>query len=122
MVQPSPPPPRPKAQRHELAQLPAEAAPAAARRYDLDADLLLESVELVAYADPVPADGPCIFTGRAAIYVGDDDSFDDGKGHLLMRDLPMGVCDKTAEALSALGREDLTITASTWHYAGDGCC
>ncbi|MAQ18607.1 MAG: SAM-dependent methyltransferase [Sandaracinus sp.] len=93
-----------------------------ARRYDLDADLLLESVELVAYADPVPADGPCIFTGRAAIYVGDDDSFDDGKGHLLMRDLPMGVCDKTAEALSALGREDLTITASTWHYAGDGCC
>ena len=39
-----------------------------------------------------------------------------------MRDLPMGVCDKTAAALSALGREDLTITASTWHYAGDGCC
>lgn len=51
-----------------------------------------------------------------------EDTFDDGKGHVLLRDLPMGVCDKTAEALSSLGREDLTITGSTWHYAGDGGC
>ncbi|MBO6937807.1 MAG: arsenosugar biosynthesis arsenite methyltransferase ArsM [Deltaproteobacteria bacterium] len=91
-------------------------------RYRLDADLLLESVEVVAFADPIPDDGPCIFTGKTAIYVGTEDAFDDGKGHVLLRDLPMGVCDKTAEALSSLGREDLTITGSTWHYAGDGCC
>lgn len=91
-------------------------------RYGLDTDLLLESVEVVAVKDPLPADGPCIFTGRAAIYVGDQTHFDDGKGHVLTRDLPMGVCDKTAAALAALARTDLVLTEPTWHYAGDGCC
>lgn len=92
------------------------------RRYALQSDLLLESVEVVAIKDPVPGDGACIFTGRTAIYVGEDDAFDDGKGHSISRDLPLGVCDKTAAALLALGREDLIVTDSTWHYAGDGCC
>lgn len=92
------------------------------QRYGLDADLLLESVEVAAIKDPIPGDGPCIFTGRAAVYVGSDAHFDDGKGHVLSRDLPMGVCDKTADALTALGRDDLVVTAPTWHYSGDGCC
>ncbi len=91
-------------------------------RYGLDEDLLLESVDVCAVKIPLPADGPCIFTGRAAIYSGPDPTFDDGKGHVLIRDLPLGVCDKTAAALASLGREDITITESTWHYAGDGCC
>ena len=47
---------------------------------------------------------------------------DDGKGHVLARDLPMPVCDKTANALAALGHSDLTVTGSTWHYTGGGCC
>jgi len=93
-----------------------------ARRYDLDEDILLESVEVVAVADPVPADGPCIFTGRTAIYLGDEPTLDDGKGHVLVRDVPLGVCDKTARALEELDRRDLVVTASTWHYPGDGCC
>jgi len=92
------------------------------KRYRLDENLLLESIEAVAIKDPVPDDGPCIFTGRSVIYVGEDDQFDDGKGHLMSRDMPLGVCDKTAGALERLGRDDLVITASTWHYAGDGCC
>ncbi len=92
------------------------------RRYDLTEDLLLQSVEVVAIKDPIPGDGPCIFTGRAAIYVGEEEHFDDGHGHLLARDLPMGVCDKTAAALESLGRTDLVVTAPTWHYSGDGCC
>ena len=92
------------------------------RRYDLEEHLLLESVEAVAIKDPIPADGPCIFTGRTAIYVGEHDHFDDGKGHLISRDLPLGVCDKTASALARLRRDDLVITPPTWHYAGDGCC
>lgn len=92
------------------------------RRYRLEEDLLLESVEVVAIKDPVPADGPCIFTGRTAIYVGEEEAFDDGKGHQLVRDVPLGVCDKTADALEALGRDDLVVTAPTWHYPGDGCC
>jgi len=92
------------------------------RRYGLDENLLLESVDVVAIKDPVPDDGPCIFTGRSAIFVGDGESFDDGKGHVLVRDVPAGVCDKTAHALESLGRDDLVITAPTWHYGGDGCC
>ena len=91
-------------------------------RYGLDEDLLLESVEVAAIKDPIPEDGPCVFTGRVAIYVGEQALFDDGKGHILQRDLPLGVCDKTARNLAALGREDIVVTDSTWHYAGDGCC
>ncbi len=91
-------------------------------RYGLDENLLLQSVEVCAIRDAVADDGPCVFTGRTAIYSGPEPSFDDGRGHLLVRDLPLGVCDKTAANLAALGRPDLTVTESTWHYAGDGCC
>jgi len=91
-------------------------------RYNLDEHLLLESVEVCAIKDPVPADGPCIFTGCTAIYFGKEDHFDDNKGHILLRDLPVGICDKTAKALRSLGRDDLQITESTHHYNGGGCC
>lgn len=91
-------------------------------RYGLDADLMLESVEVCASRVPVPADGPCIFTGRVAIWVGAEERFDDGLGHVMQRDVPMPVCDKTAAALAALGRDDLVVTESTWHHAGGGCC
>lgn len=92
------------------------------KRYNLDDHLILESVEVAAIKDPIPSDGPCIFTGRTATYVGSDEFFDDKKGHTLTRDMPLGVCDKTAKALGRLEREDIVITGSTWHYAGDGCC
>lgn len=91
-------------------------------RYDLQETILLESVEVAAVKDPVASDGPCIFTGRTAIYIGADGVFDDGHGHLMQRDLPLGVCDKTAKRLARLGRDDLVLTPPTWHYAGDGCC
>ena len=83
---------------------------------------MLESVEICAIKDPIPSDGACIFTGCTATYFGDDETFDDGKGHVLVKDLPLSVCDKTAKALSALGREDIYLTGSTWHYQGGGCC
>ena len=91
-------------------------------RYGLDAHLLLESIEFCAYNVPVPDDGPCIFTGRVALFTGDAESFDDGQGHDIQRDVPLPVCDKTAAALASLGRDDLTITEPTWHYGGGGCC
>lgn len=91
-------------------------------RYDLEKSALLESIEVAAIKDPIPADGPCIFTGRAAIYFGSDDSFNDGAGHILMRDWPLAVCDKTAKALEALGRDDIRLTPSTYFYDGGGCC
>ena len=90
--------------------------------YQLKDDLLLETVEVAAFKVPTPQDGACIFTGRTAIYSGTEEFFNDGKGHLLHQNLPLPVCDKTALALESLGREDLHVTPSTWHYQGGGCC
>ena len=47
----------------------------------------------------MPADGPCVFTGKAAIYYGDSDYFDDGVGHTLLKNQPLAICDKTAGQL-----------------------
>jgi hypothetical protein len=33
----------------------------------------------------MPADGPCVFTGKAAIYYGKKTIFDDKKGHTLLK-------------------------------------
>lgn len=90
--------------------------------YGTDRLIVIESVEVCAIKDPMPADGPCVFTGKTATYFGNDEFFDDGKGHLLLYNRPVAVCDKTAAALNALGRDDLYITESTWFYDGGGCC
>ncbi len=84
--------------------------------------ILIDSVEICAIKDPMPADGPCVFTGRSAIYFGMDPIFDDRKGHLMTPNQPLAVCDKTAAALLGLGRDDLHVSASTWFYDGGGCC
>ena len=90
--------------------------------YDVDNPIYIESVEVCAIKDPMPADGPCVFTGKAAIYHGNEAHFDDGKGHVLQVNQPMSVCDKTAAALTNLGLNDIYITESTWFYDGGGCC
>lgn len=92
------------------------------RHYPTDRVIYIESVEICAIKDPMPADGPCVFTGRTAIYFGDDDYFDDDKGHFLTRNQPLSVCDKTAGALAALGRSDIYLSAPTYFYDGGGCC
>jgi SAM-dependent methyltransferase len=84
--------------------------------------IMLDSVEVCAIKDPMPADGPCIFTGRCAIYYGDELCFDDGNGHSLTPNQPLAVCDKTADALLSLGRPDLYVSPPTWFYDGGGCC
>jgi ubiquinone/menaquinone biosynthesis C-methylase UbiE len=91
-------------------------------RHGLDENLILETIEVCAFKVPVPEDGPCIFTGRQAIYAGPDASFDDGQGHLFQPGIPLPVCDKTARALAALRRDDFIITEPTWHSTGGGCC
>ncbi|MFG0329768.1 MAG: arsenosugar biosynthesis arsenite methyltransferase ArsM [Phycisphaerales bacterium] len=90
--------------------------------FGVDEPLLLETIEVAAFKVPVPDDGPCVFTGRYAVYAGPDERFDDGRGHVLERGLPLPVCDKTAGALAALGDPNLLVTESTWHYGGGGCC
>ena len=90
--------------------------------YPTKENLYIESVEVCAIKDPMPEDGACIFTGKAGIYFGNDDFFDDNKGHILLQNQPLSVCDKTAAALQNLNRNDLFISSSTFHYDGGGCC
>ena len=90
--------------------------------YSVDRTIFIESVEICAIKDPMPVDGPCVFTGRTAIFHGNADYFDDKKGHFLTRNQPLSVCDKTAAALAALGRDDLYLSGPTWFYDGGGCC
>ena len=92
------------------------------RHYPTDRLIVIDSVEICALKDPMPADGPCVFTGRTAIFHGDADYFDDLKGHFLTRNQPLAVCDKTAAALAELGRDDIHLSGSTWFYDGGGCC
>lgn len=90
--------------------------------YATESLIVIDSVEICAIKDPMPADGPCVFTGRTAIYHGGDETFDDRKGHVLVQNQPLSVCDKTATALAALGRNDIYVSASTYFYDGGGCC
>jgi len=90
--------------------------------YDTEELIYIESVEVCAIKDPMPEDGPCVFTGKTAIYYGQEEMFDDKKGHLLLPDQPLAVCDKTAGALASLGRDDIFISGSTFFYDGGGCC
>ncbi len=84
--------------------------------------IYIESVEVCAIKDPMPADGPCVFTGKTAIYYGNEDCFDDNAGHILLQNQPLSICDKTAGALAKLGRNDIFISDSTWFYDGGGAC
>lgn len=90
--------------------------------YNTDKLIYIESVEVCAIKDPMPEDGPCVFTGKTAIYYGNAEFFDDHKGHTLLQNQPLAVCDKTAQALAGLGRKDIYISESTFHYDGGGCC
>lgn len=92
------------------------------KHYNTDELIYIESIEVAAIKDPMPDDGPCVFTGRTAIYYGDDEYFDDNKGHVLVQNQPLAICDKTAKALSDLNRNDIFISQSTFHYDGGGCC
>ncbi len=91
-------------------------------RYGVPQDILLESIEAVAIRTPVPEDGACVFAGESVIYVGGQEAFDDKRGHIVQRDVPLAVCRKTASRFRSLERSDLIVTAPTWHYLGGGCC
>ncbi len=92
------------------------------KHYSTNELIYIESIEVAAIKDPMPEDGPCVFTGKAAIYYGEEDFVDDKKGHILLKNQPLAICDKTADALACLGRDDIFISESTYHYDGGGCC
>ncbi|MEN8799011.1 MAG: arsenosugar biosynthesis arsenite methyltransferase ArsM [Flavobacteriaceae bacterium] len=91
------------------------------RHYPTDELIHIESIEIAAIKDPMPEDGPCVFTGKTAIYFGEEPYFDDGQGHVLVQNQPLAVCDKTAAALARTSG-DIFVSESTWHYNGGGCC
>jgi|TARA_B110000967_G_scaffold147249_1_gene150737 SAM-dependent methyltransferase len=92
------------------------------KHYATEEHIYIESVEVCAIKDPMPEDGPCIFTGKSAIYFGGEDFFDDKKGHVLLQNQPIAICDKTAGDLNNINRDDIFISESTFHYDGGGCC
>ena len=92
------------------------------KHYDTKELIYIESVEVCAIKDPMPEDGPCVFTGKTAIYFGGEEYYDDKKGHVLLQNQPLAICDKTAGALQSLGRDDIFISESTYFYDGGGCC
>ena len=90
--------------------------------YPTKENIFVESIEICAIKDPMPKDGPCVFTGRTAIYYGDQNYFDDGKGHVMLQNQPLSICDKTALNLTNLKKSDLFISEPTFFYDGGGCC
>ena len=92
------------------------------KHYATEEHIYIESVEVCAIKDPMPEDGPCVFTGKSAIYFGGEDFFDDKKGHVLLQNQPIAICDKTAGVLKNFNRDDIFISESTFHYDGGGCC
>lgn len=92
------------------------------KNYPTNENIYIESVEVCAIKDPMPVDGPCVFTGKAAIYFGEEDFYDDNNGHVLLKNQPLAVCDKTAKALINTNPDNLFISESTFHYDGGGCC
>ena len=92
------------------------------KTYDIEENVFIESVEVCAIKDPMPEDGPCVFTGKTALYFGTEEFYDDHKGHVLLNNQPLSICDKTAGNIGDLGRGDIIITDSTYFYDGGGCC
>ncbi len=92
------------------------------KHYDTNELIFIESVEICAIKDPMPEDGACVFTGKTAIYYGENELFDDNKGHILLQNQPLAICDKTAGDLASLVRDDIFISESTFFYDGGGCC
>jgi len=90
--------------------------------YNTNKLIYIESVEICAIKDPMPKDGPCVFTGKTAIYFGSEELLDDKEGHILMQNQPLSICDKTAKAFRNLRRDDIFISESTYFYDGGGCC
>ncbi len=91
-----------------------------AQTYNIEENLLLESLDSVSFKVDIPEDGACVFTGKTAIYAGLEEYFDDNIGHIMQKGVPLAICDKTANKLGLY--KQIMITNSTWHYDGGGCC
>lgn len=85
-------------------------------RYSLAQDIVLQAVELAAYKTPVPPDGASVFRGETLLYFGTKELLDSGEGHVLWRNIPLPVSQKTADEFRKNPREGVTVTEPTFHY------
>jgi hypothetical protein len=81
---------------------------------------MLESIEVAAFKVPDGPDGPAIFSGRTATYVGPELRWDDGVGHALERGIPVAVSDAAAVRLAR--HRHIVLTEPNYHCRGGGCC
>jgi ubiquinone/menaquinone biosynthesis C-methylase UbiE len=87
---------------------------------ELTKPIMLDSIEVAAFKVPDGPDGPAIFTGRTATYVGPEPSSCDEHGHTLHRGAPISVSDAAAARLA--WNPNIVVTEPTWHVRGGGCC
>jgi hypothetical protein len=87
---------------------------------ELTKPVMLESIEIAAYKVPGGPDGPAIFSGRTATYIGPEQFFCDEYGHLLPRGAPTPISDAAAKRLTK--HPEIVLTDPTWHVRGGGCC
>jgi ubiquinone/menaquinone biosynthesis C-methylase UbiE len=87
---------------------------------DLQAPVMLESIEAAAFKVPDGPEGVEVFTGRTATYAGPEDGYCDEHGNTLKRGMPMAVSDAAAARFAKQG--DIVVTGPTWHAKGGGCC
>jgi len=66
--------------------------------------------------------GRVSFTGKTAIYYGNEEFYDDNAEYTLLQQMPLAICDKTAAEFAVLNREDIHISKSTFFYDGGECC
>ncbi len=87
---------------------------------ELREPVMLESIEVAAYKVPDGQDGPAVFTGRTATYIGPDSSLSGDDGHALRRGVPNPISDAAATRLAP--NANIILTEPTWHVRGGGCC
>jgi SAM-dependent methyltransferase len=86
---------------------------------ELPEPVLLGSIEVAAYKEPVTEDGPVVFLGRTAIYAGPADQWTGATGYVFHRGVPVPVSERAAQRLR--DNPDVMLTEPTYSARG-GCC
>lgn len=87
---------------------------------ELNESVLLESVEVAAFKVPDGPDGPAIFSGRTATYIGDQEQWRLDDGQIYPRGIPQAISDDAVKRFE--DDVNIVLTPPTFHCRGGGCC
>lgn len=94
--------------------------------YGIKQNILLETLELVAYKKAVPSNGADVYAGETATYCGANDVYDIGDGVIIQKGVPTSITQKMAVHLRDLNQGDVFVTNPTYHFVGSknntSCC